>query len=925
MGTMSTAGIQLRLQRELFDPAGEQLLAMVLCLGAAAGGGDGKGQGRAGAKTSGARRDVYLCLLNQVQDSQFHISIAELRGAAAATDGGGGATASAQTLELPKKKRTWSLKELTALDAGGDGRGFELEFEKGASHGWTAVAADDKKRFLSTLINLSARHDRRSKKKLALANLPADVIVVDADEGAKKGPSDRAALAAKEAEEAEEAYEPISSKEASDLTALMGKCDHAVTNADVFLDDLQRELSVLDGANIHSIMASEESVAALMELLERAVEHTEAVEMRLNQYDELLERIRDSMDKMEGKTVSIETVNLNNKKLLESLEKLLKQLDVPYKQQTALAEADLSSSRKLRECGQAARALQRVLTAEVDENLARMTAVQDQIKRCEKLRDRFSKAVSRHLSNLFVHLGNDTMNLDAGGQQLKLSRRKHIHKELLKYSDLVHWLKDMDPKAFSALQGLYRENLCKLYDKDIKKFFEAARFRVSGDRALQPVSGSSYDLSGGKRTGGGGSTIGGAGGLLTPGTPGHQQQLLGTDADSVSSADLSLSERERFDDVLETVLAELEDVCMDEQYFSIHFFRMERVEAMMGKAAAASASSDPAAARENKKAMEEARAMMAEIFPSLESELLQFVSFYERTDAFFTLHALVRLSRHVLSTQDTGSFLAISFGTVLVQIKRNFDRFMQAQQRSVEEARPPTRGGGRKGGKCGVLPFVSNLEAFIATSEAIFRSSERRSDLEKWYAALVAESSRSIGRIAREHGRTPAEVVKMENFHHLHAVLAQAKVPALDAHKKELKQRYNESLRSYVTQYFGRPLVKLNQFFEGVQQLVQAGVKESEVGYQLAYSKQELRKVISLYPGKEVKKGLESLYKKVERHLCEEEGLTQVVWRAMQEEFISQYKNIEDLIQRCYPGAQIALEFTINEVLEYFSDIARSH
>ena len=31
-----------------------------------------------------------------------------------------------------------------------------------------------------------------------------------------------------------------------------------------------------------------------------------------------------------------------------------------------------------------------------------------------------------------------------------------------------------------------------------------------------------------------------------------------------------------------------------------------------------------------------------------------------------------------------------------------------------------------------------------------------------------------------------------------------------------------------------------------------AGVKEEEVGYQLAYSKQELRKVIKEYPGKEV-------------------------------------------------------------------------
>lgn len=47
---------------------------------------------------------------------------------------------------------------------------------------------------------------------------------------------------------------------------------------------------------------------------------------------------------------------------------------------------------------------------------------------------------------------------------------------------------------------------------------------------------------------------------------------------------------------------------------------------------------------------------------------LQFVSAYEKLDSFFTMNALVRLSKHVLSAQDTGSFLAISLGTVLVQV-----------------------------------------------------------------------------------------------------------------------------------------------------------------------------------------------------------------------------------------------------------------
>ena len=45
----------------------------------------------------------------------------------------------------------------------------------------------------------------------------------------------------------------------------------------------------------------------------------------------------------------------------------------------------------------------------------------------------------------------------------------------------------------------------------------------------------------------------------------------------------------------------------------------------------------------------------------------------------------------------------------------------------------------------------------------------------------------------------------------------------------------------------------------------------------------------------------------------------------MQEEFIRQYKYIEDLLQRCYPGSQISLDFTMSDILEFFSDIAMHH
>lgn len=68
---------------------------------------------------------------------------------------------------------------------------------------------------------------------------------------------------------------------------------------------------------------------------------------------------------------------------------------------------------------------------------------------------------------------------------------------------------------------------------------------------------------------------------------------------------------------------------------------------------------------------------------------------------------------------------------------------------------------------------------------------------------------------------------------------------------------------------------------------------------------------------------MEQLYKRVDKHFSEEEGLLQVVWRGIQEEFIQQHEKMEDLIQKCYPDARVHLEFTIQDLLNMMSELAR--
>lgn len=42
------------------------------------------------------------------------------------------------------------------------------------------------------------------------------------------------------------------------------------------------------------------------------------------------------------------------------------------------------------------------------------------------------------------------------------------------------------------------------------------------------------------------------------------------------------------------------------------------------------------------------------------------------------------------------------------------------------------------------------------------------------------------------------------------SLLSQLKISVLDSHRKEVKQKYSDALKGYVTRYFGQPLQKLN-------------------------------------------------------------------------------------------------------------------
>ncbi|OZJ04682.1 hypothetical protein BZG36_02547 [Bifiguratus adelaidae] len=147
-------------------------------------------------------------------------------------------------------------------------------------------------------------------------------------------------------------------------------------------------------------------------------------------------------------------------------------------------------------------------------------------------------------------------------------------------------------------------------------------------------------------------------------------------------------------------------------------------------------------------------------------------------------------------------------------------------------------------------------------------------------------------------------------------------IPILEPWVKYAKNAYDYHLYQYVKEVMRRPLGRLLEFFEGVESTLSTTAPE-EVSFHINYNKAQVRKVIAQYPSKEIRKSLELLYRRVNKHFSEEEGLLQVVWRGIQEELLVQHKKMESLITTCYPGAELHLEFTTQDLLKMMTELSK--
>lgn len=265
---------------------------------------------------------------------------------------------------------------------------------------------------------------------------------------------------------------------------------------------------------------------------------------------------------------------------------------------------------------------------------------------------------------------------------------------------------------------------------------------------------------------------------------------------------------------------------------------------------------------------------------------------YSRTDAASSSQNInasgnqlsVQTPRHHTRTSSSSNLSSSPFSiSVLEKLQKRltdiFERFMDEQIRIINETHSTLKK------RSGILPFirvfpllVDRLEScldnwdgpasFLLTrtyeklSKAIFDTVEKIAKSEEPTSPTGAStaapntttaSSSTTNQSSQNDDKEMLNrhILMIENMHTIQTALRTRKIKSFDASIKLAKQMYDTHLDLYVKFVIRKPLGKLLEFFEGVEEQMRKGSAE-EVGFHLSFSKAALRDVVKKYPGKEV-------------------------------------------------------------------------
>ncbi|KAM0426649.1 hypothetical protein ACHAPT_007965 [Fusarium lateritium] len=712
-------------------------------------------------------------------------------------------------------------------------------------------------------------------------------------------------------------------------------------NVEEMKADLERELNKAQaGGWLARFREEDERVDAIKLGLDVAMTECEELDNLLTLYSVELSTLSEDIAYIEAQGQGLQVQTANQKLLKKELESLLETCAITSNELEVLRMAPLDNLRGLEEVEKSLVVLYKAMikidptrssgdkmdvTGESDQahglnpDFKQMRIVQEKKQIYDQESASFMRKFVDFMSKQFDEAFTETKLAMEGALSRKVDSTHHdLGRDVLwKYSPLMLYARDMDTTQWSRLIQTYQDKSQPVYRVEFQAVVSVWRKnarKLTGDEAellfTTPVE---------KHQEGGVATTARKLTVKRSQTLARALRSQREDGGSKSKADKKGAEgRDLPYEVFAGVLDDLLPLMQMEQNFIIDFFHATTLEqidfpdSVAGRAPRDRRGGDlrrPRLMEPDRELAKRILRSMEVVFAFLESELLRLMEWVVGQDPLQGIGVLATLEKKMAEiSQSNQEYLNTLLQKLHGHLEVRFKKFVDEQIRAIEETK--VKISKRKG----VISFIRVFPAFSAAVENMLAGVDAnlaaRSTIDREYDRLLKTMFDSLMVIARENpavsvtsGSADPEdkealnfhILLIENMNHFTEETDTRGLDVLEEWKDQANATYDEHMNLYLNAVMRRPLGKVLEHLENMEAQLQSGKSAATIAAQPSNSKMVFNKVLGNYDSKEVRKGIEALRKRVEKHFgdADDPALSRGLVAKVLSECEGFYENVE--------------------------------
>ncbi|KAL9115207.1 MAG: hypothetical protein Q9227_001001 [Pyrenula ochraceoflavens] len=328
--------------------------------------------------------------------------------------------------------------------------------------------------------------------------------------------------------------------------------------------------------------------------------------------------------------------------------------------------------------------------------------------------------------------------------------------------------------------------------------------------------------------------------------------------------------------------------------------------------------------------------MMDNMFSTWLNDIQSLADWALKNDPLQGIGIILSLEQSIAAFEETNQeYISRTLQKVHDRLVGLFHRFVDEQIRAIEDTKVKVKK--RKG----IISFMRVFPAFSTIVENMLPdNSSTRQDFEvrfiinDSYAKILKAMWESLSFIAKEtpgmasdqtrHGGGAGDpedkealnyhILLIENMNHFVEDVETRGLVVLEEWRDKANHDLFDHMRQYTDAVIRRPLGKLLEFIESTEALMKQipeGTPYTSIASRPSHSRSTARKIIGTYDIKEVKKGIETLKKRVEKHFGDtiedlagqsNRGLVGKVLKECSDRYADAHERVRNIVKTVYEG-----------------------